>query len=428
MIIYAENTSTRLQYIVQILFGEVTIIQEAIVADATTPADLYYTKDKPQNDALWIKPHSLLFEENIVGQNIEIFNWKELPAFFKTDGNFPFDLLAASFYLLSRYEEYLPHQVDKYGRFHYAQSLAFANNFLHLPLINLWLYQFKKEYSFLNFKYDGDAFSFQPTYDIDVAFAFRHQSFIKNSAALLKNLLAGKIIQTTQHIKVLTRLQQDPFDVYEWLQFIHQKYALAPVYFFLLSKNNRGLDKNISPASSGLKRLVFTVSEKFSIGIHPSLQSGGNEKILKQEIRTLNKLSGKAVVKSRQHYLKFHLPDTYEILIANGIQQDYSMGYGSENGFRASYCKPFKWYNLKRNATTSLVLHPFCFMDSTAIFHRNYNAGLALQELQELHNVIKKVNGKMIIIFHNHLLANNAQRLPWRRVFEKFLEKNCIKK
>lgn len=428
MIIYADKNSTRLRYIIDVLFGEEVIIQQLTHLPASATGCIYYTSEKPANGGAWIRPHILLYEENINWQSIKIFEWNNLPAFFETGGDIPFDIFAATFYLLCRYEEYLPHEVDKYGRFNYVQSLAYSGKFIHLPLINLWLLQFKKEYGLNSWTMKDDGFSFQPTYDIDVAFAFRHQSFFKNSASLLKNLLSGKIMQTTHHIKVLTRMQQDPYDVYEWLQFIHQKYALSPVYFFLLSKNNRGLDKNISPRSTGLKNLVFNISEKFSIGIHPSLQSGANEKVLKQEIQTLNALSGKPVLKSRHHYLKFNLPETYETLISKGIQHDYSMGYGSENGFRASYCKPFKWFNLKQNKTTSLVVHPFCFMDSTAIFHRNYNAGLALQELQQLHDVIKKVSGKMIIIFHNHLLANNLQRLPWRMVFEKFLEKNCIKK
>jgi hypothetical protein len=45
-------------------------------------------------------------------------------------GDLPFDPLAATFYLVSRYEEYLPFIPDEHGRFPAKQSFAFSNGFL----------------------------------------------------------------------------------------------------------------------------------------------------------------------------------------------------------------------------------------------------------------------------------------------------------
>ena len=73
-----------------------------------------------------------------------MFEWNGLKAFFKTGWDIPFDIFAASFYLLTRYEEYLPHEKDKYGRYAHVNSLAFKENFLHLPLINLWIQELIK--------------------------------------------------------------------------------------------------------------------------------------------------------------------------------------------------------------------------------------------------------------------------------------------
>ena len=48
-----------------------------------------------------------------------ISQWKGLPVFFQTtsDSDIPFDVFAASFFLVSRYEEYLEFQPDAHGRF-----------------------------------------------------------------------------------------------------------------------------------------------------------------------------------------------------------------------------------------------------------------------------------------------------------------------
>ena len=85
---------------------------------------------------------SLLFENKITEQSIECFEVNGNKAFFKTEGDFPFDIFAASFYLFSRYEEYLPHQKDMYGRYAHENSLAFKESFLDQPLINIWLQTF----------------------------------------------------------------------------------------------------------------------------------------------------------------------------------------------------------------------------------------------------------------------------------------------
>ena len=66
-----------------------------------------------------------------------------IQAFFKSEGDYPFDIFSAVFYLLSRYEEYLPHKKDMYGRYAHENSLAFKEGFLNLPLINIWLEDFK---------------------------------------------------------------------------------------------------------------------------------------------------------------------------------------------------------------------------------------------------------------------------------------------
>ena len=40
-----------------------------------------------------------------------------------------FDVFSASFYLVSRYEEYLPYVKDMYERFQAENSLAYKHNF-----------------------------------------------------------------------------------------------------------------------------------------------------------------------------------------------------------------------------------------------------------------------------------------------------------
>ena len=59
-------------------------------------------------------------------------------------GTVDFDIFGAAFYLISRYEEYLPHTKDNHHRYLAYQSLAYQQHFLELPLVNIWAVELKK--------------------------------------------------------------------------------------------------------------------------------------------------------------------------------------------------------------------------------------------------------------------------------------------
>ena len=118
------------------------------------------------------------------------------------------------------------------------------------------------------------------------------------------------------------------------------------------------------------------------------------------------------------------MPDTYRNLIQEGILDDYSMGYGSINGFRASCCSSFYWYDLLEDQSTNLRIHPFCFMEANSFFEQQYSAEAAAKELQEYYNKVKMINGTLITIFHNHFLTQQEPWLPWRNMYADFIGKN----
>jgi hypothetical protein len=112
------------------------------------------------------------------------------------------------------------------------------------------------------------------------------------------------------------------------------------------------------------------------------------------------------------------LPDTYEQLIQLGIKNEYSMGYGSINGFRASFAGNFSWFNLKENAATSLRIHPFSFMDANVIFEEKLNIDEAKVQLLNQLDWCKKTNGIFSTVFHNHLLADDKDFCTWRNFYQ----------
>ena len=225
---------------------------------------------------------------------------------------------------------------------------------------------------------------------------------------------------------MLFNFKNDPSDIFNWLNELHNKYHLPSLYFILFASKKVEYDKNISIDNIHFKKLIKEQTEKNEFGIHPSWQSGDNEFLVQSEIQNLSKLINKDIIKSRQHYIRFKLPATFRKLIAAGIKTDYSMGYGSINGFRASYCLPYKWFDLGKNEKTNLTLVPFCYMDANAIFEQKYSPTEAGKELQHYYDIVKSVNGCLVTIFHNHFLTEQREWKGWRNMYEEFLKENFI--
>lgn len=387
-------------------------------------AKINYSDKKIVDGEVWVKPHSLLFEKNIQPQPIECFPFNNNKAFFKTEGDYPFDLFAASFYLLSRYEEYLPHTKDMYGRYAFENALAFKEKFISTPLINIWLKDCKE---FLRQKgtqlpIANSQLTFLPTYDIDIAWSHKNKGWWRNTGGIFRSLLKGQWSLVKERIQVLRGKQKDPFDAFGWMNKLHEQYKLKPYYFFLVPEQRGRYDKNISPSCKAMQELIRDHVIRYPIGIHPSWKSGDDVSLLKKEIDTLSKYNGKPVVSSRQHYIRFTLPEGYRRLIDNGIKFDFSIGYGSINGFRASVASPFYWYDLEKEQATNLLLFPFCYMEANSFYEQKFTPEQALEEMRHYYKAVQSVNGYFIMIWHNSFLGTDQLYAGWREAYEEFIK------
>ncbi|MES2849753.1 MAG: polysaccharide deacetylase family protein [Bacteroidota bacterium] len=422
VLIYTANTSPRLQYTCSFIFKEQMQVDFEITTDAEKfkqfdGVRINYSNIPITNTEYRIGNVNLLFENNIQQQPIDCFEANGYKAFFKTDGaDLSFDIFAATFYLLSRYEEYLPHEKDMYGRYAHENSLAFKEGFLKLPLINTWINDFRKalktKYPTFNFKLS--TFNFLPTYDIDIAYSYKHKSWLRTVGAFMKS-------PSVERVKVLSGSQKDPFDSYEWMDALHQQHNLQPIYFFLAAQKNTLYDKNILPNTTAFHHLVKHQADKYETGIHPGWQSGDNFLLLKQEKKILESIIDKHITRSRQHYIRFHLPSGYRRLLEAGITDDYSMGYGSINGFRASVTSSFYWYDLEKEEQTHLRIHPFCFMDANSFYEQHFSAEQAYDESMHYLKICREVNGTLITIWHNNFLGTDRKFAGWRECYEKFI-------
>ena len=270
MLIYSHKDSSRLRYILDVLLAGILGISYDITHDTQhfkefSGPKINYSDNDFQDKSLWITPHKILFENKIVNQNITVSEWDNLKIFFQTDSkcSLPFDVFAASFYLVSRYEEYLPFKADKYGRFEANESLAYKNGFLEEPVVNLWTLKLKQilQGVYPGLTFPEKEFKYISSIDIDSAWAYLHKGFARTAGAFIKSLIKFNLSDFKERLRVISGYNEDPYYVFDYLKEQESKYGFNSVYFFLTGRYGR-FDKNIS-----LKREVFKnlILEKIKI-------------------------------------------------------------------------------------------------------------------------------------------------------------------
>ncbi len=415
MLVYTVKESNRLNYALSIFLLKGIGIQ----FNTTTDADYFNTYEGLKlnysninlNANIQIIPHSILFDYGIKDYPIEVKQSKQFyKYFFQTSKlTIPFDLFGAAFWLLTRYEEYLPHKIDKYQRFSYKNSLAYQYDFIEMPIINFWLDEFKNILiQNFNFKisFNSNKYQFLSSIDIDNAYKYKHKGFVRTLAGFVTDIKYKKNI--AERLKVIFNKKRDPYDEYDFLIEIHKKYNINCIYFFLIGDYGIN-DKNHSATNLNFQSLIKRIADYSMIGVHPSYGSKDKLQQIKIEINRLSNITHKTIRKSRQHFSILSFPKTYNQLLQASIIEDYSMGYTNCNGFRASYCLPFNWYNLTEEKTTELTVYPYCISEVT-LFQKATNNNI-VEVYKQIINQVKLYNGFNCIIFHNDTFNNSTKQL-----------------
>ena len=436
MLVYTPKITKRIKYTFNLIFRTLLNTEFRITSSinefkAYEGVKINYSQH-PIDDELFFQAvrtnydAPFLYDTGIKEQFLTFINYNNSKAFFPTNHNksaMPFDPFAASFYLVSRYEEYLPFIKDKYDRFDASESIAIKNHFLQEPVVNVWSMKIaniiKEHYP--AFTYRKNFYKYIPTIDIDLFYAYKLKGLSRTLGGFIKSLTERDYKGIAERSRVISGVEKDPFDTYEFQMRLHKQHNLSPVYFILVADYAQ-FDKNISHQNRKFQALIKSLSDQAEIGIHPSYASNHTPDKLRIEINRLSKILNKEITKSRQHFLKLTLPHTYRNLLNHDITDDFTMGYASEPGFRAGICSPFNFYDLDLDTETNLTIHPFTLMEGTLRDYRNIMHADAMEHIKPLIKRVKEVNGTFMTLWHNESLSNQKRWVGWDKVYEEIVE------
>jgi len=399
VLIYSPEITARIRYVFDFILNEFSGIETEYTTDkeqlkSSEIPSVNYSKEKIA-DEIHFQSDDFMFETSI-------------------SDDVAFDRLnpvGKIFYALSRYEEYLPNPKDRHNR------LPGVGRVYQTPFVDELIIEFQKQLkdAFPDLKFKKRKFEIILTSDVDQAWKYRHKGFIRTCGGILTNLFKGDFKEISKKRAVILGEKKDPFDSFDYFRMLKEKHDFQMIFFWLLGDYAK-FDKNTSPGNGAFRQKIREVSEWSDFGIHPSYESSEHKIKLRVEIDRLEEILGKPVHRSRQHYIRLNLPETYRSLIENGITDDYSMAYADITGFRAGTTATFHWYDLGKEEITKLKIHPFCAMDVTMRNYMKLPAEESIQELARLKSEIKKVDGRMILLFHNSNLDEDWE--GWKEVLE----------
>ncbi|MFZ0282912.1 MAG: polysaccharide deacetylase family protein [Bacteroidales bacterium] len=420
--IFTTSIVPRLNYVADLILNDILGLSWKVITDRRKlgKGTIINYSNEIVPGSFRLSPVTLLFESGIRKQEIYVNNWKNLPVFFQTteDSDLPFDIFAATFFLVSRYEEYLDFEPDEHGRFRASHSLAYKHGFLGIPVINLWAVELARlllrKYQTITFR--RNDFKALLTIDVDEPFAYRGRNLIGNIGEFI-NDITSKPHKAAHRLGCLAGREKDPYEVFDYLS-DNIRDSKADAKFFFPVGDHSEHDRNPSWKNAEYRKLISAIAGKFSVGIHPSFKAATNILTVGAELKRLKAILKREITVSRFHFLKIVMPQSYRNISSAGIVEDYSMGFHDEPGFRAGIAGPFMFYDVAVDRLTNLRIYPFQVMDVTLTNYKKLDPGSAREVIKKLISETRRARGTFISIWHNTTLLDNPESREWREVFE----------
>lgn len=421
LLIYTHKITPRFGYIMRQIFTRILGIEITFTTKVEdfikhSGAKITYTKQPLQNE-FFIRSNDLLFEQGINDISIQISDWNGVPCFFTTGMNsaIPFDIFSASFYLLTRYEEYLPHVKDMHGRFSPKDSIAYQNDFLHLPVVDIWANRLldKLRERFPEMEFKQNTYKYTSVIDVTTSHCYAHRGLTRSLAGFLLDLVNFRLKRLAKRVVVWFDPKRDPYNNYSFLIDIKKKLGINCMFFFQFASYST-YDKNVSPNSNSFRYLIKSIADYCTVSLAASYSSFNDSELLKKEKKNLTGVINRSVDSSRMRYNRVDVPQTYRNLVDAEFTDDYTMGFTHKIGFRAGTSFPFYLYDLNMEAQQPIRIHSFAAHDYA--LHGEKNKKTILEKLNLLHEEVKKVNGSMITVFSNELLGTE-HKIDWKDLY-----------
>jgi peptidoglycan/xylan/chitin deacetylase (PgdA/CDA1 family) len=193
--------------------------------------------------------------------------------------------------------------------------------------------------------------------------------------------------------------------------------AKSTFYFLASNKDPRRFRYNIEDLEGDLK---FIIDSGWDVGLHGDYYSYNDFNSIKEQKNKLEELINKEVIGYRNHYLRFKVPETWELLKKAGFKYDTTYGYNNMPGFKNGLCHPFRPFNLYNNEEIAIIEIPLNIM-ACALYKYAKSSEKAWEVTKALIDNVEKYSGVLTINWHNDDLFNPFRK-DWTILYKTILE------
>ncbi|MDC7995974.1 DUF7033 domain-containing protein [Altibacter sp. HG106] len=422
LLVYTQKCTPRIDYVfkhicTRILGVKVDFTSTIEAFIAHTGPKMSYGKH-PIGNELFVQSIGLLQQQGIESTEIHVKEWEGVKAFFAVGEKsaLPFDIFAAGFFLLSRYEEYLPQVKDEWGRYPAQESLGFKEEFLEWPVIDLWAQRLKEVLlrQFPDMQFVDKAFAEHHVINARVPYQYANRGLFRSLIGYAYDLWRFRMTPLLRRSQVLFNLRKDAFDTFTFAIDTLKK-SKQPLAFFFLLGESAHFNENIDTKRQRFRSLIKYVADYKEVGVMFSHDSLSEYEFMKREKRTMEAITNRKVSATMNDYFAVSLPEAYRHLIELEVTRDYTMVYPETPGFRAGTCTPFLFYDLDYEIKTPLIIQPIA---ATTKAFKSLKLSEIEPYLNRLQHRVKEVNGTFTLIFSNTDFAEVGSTF-WRRYFQQ---------
>lgn len=336
----------------------------------------------------------------------------------RDDGSIVFyaDIIAATFFMLSRWMETVIPTRDHHDRFPATASVAYKQGILDRPIVDeyamilgVWLSTVVSSWT-----PHPRQFTIKISHDIDW---IRSAPLRTLGKAVLKRRSLSKALQTVQQI---VRPQTD--------QYLRGCYELADLAenngfetaFYFMAAGRGTFDSGYDPRTKPVQDLMGELRKRgHEVGFHPGYDTFLNPEGFMVEKHRMDEALGGGKYGGRQHYLRFRSPDTWRLWEQAGLYYDSTLGYADHEGFRCGTCHPFHPFDIKQDRQLDLLEIPLIVMDGTLKQYHNLTPEEGRERILTLAEQCKWVNGMFTLLWHNSSLWDEWE--PWAIMYRRVL-------
>jgi hypothetical protein len=337
---------------------------------------------------------------------------------------FNVDIVAGTFFMLSRWEETVVSDRDEHGRFPAAASVAYKQGFLDRPIVDEYALVLREWLKVLLPQWEPErrTFSVKLSHDIDNISRFRNPYTAMRTFGgdLLKRRNPRRAWSTARDAlaQVVAPAQTDYVRGIHSLADLSRGHSLDNDAFYFMANGLGPFGCGYNPTSSVVKKCIEDLREKgFEIGFHPSYNTFQNPAQLAEEKAHMDAVLGETNYGGRQHFLRFQVPDTWRHWEQVGLTYDSTLTYADHAGFRCGTCHPFRPFDVEQNRELDLLEVPLIVMDGTLRNYRDLTPEEGEARILELAQRCKQVEGTFTLLWHNTSL--DGEWRPWREMYQR---------